>query len=88
MLELHGIFIGRVQGVGFRYTAKKYADQLALNGTVKNLSDGSVELIAQGKKDELQHLLDLLEKVFPDSITETRKTFRVPVQPFSSFSIL
>ena len=50
MLEMHAQFTGRVQGVGFRYTAKEYAERLGLVGMVRNLSDGSVELIAQGKK--------------------------------------
>ena len=41
---------GRVQGVGFRYRAKHMADALELTGTVKNLSDGSVELEVQGEE--------------------------------------
>jgi len=44
---------GCVQGVGFRYTAKSLAEGFELTGTVKNLVDGRVELIAEGIRDEL-----------------------------------
>jgi acylphosphatase len=39
---------GRVQGVGYRYFALKRAEQLALAGFVRNMPDGSVEVIAEG----------------------------------------
>lgn len=47
-------FSGRVQGVGFRYTAKTVAAGYEIVGTVKNLSDGRVELIAEGAREELE----------------------------------
>jgi acylphosphatase len=46
-------YSGRVQGVGFRYTVKTVATGFDLTGTVRNLSDGRVELIAEGAKEEL-----------------------------------
>jgi acylphosphatase len=48
------LYTGRVQGVGFRYTAKSVATGFEINGIVRNLPDGRVELIAEGLKDELQ----------------------------------
>ena len=42
------IFKGRVQGVGFRFTAHSIANRYHLTGQVRNLIDGSVEMIAQG----------------------------------------
>ena len=59
--ELHAIFSGLVQGVGFRFTALTFAKELGLVGTVSNLTDGRVELFAQGKKLVLHHLLSKLE---------------------------
>ncbi len=50
--EIH--FAGRVQGVGFRYTCKSVARGFDLTGTVRNLADGRVELIAEGEADELE----------------------------------
>jgi acylphosphatase len=46
-------YAGRVQGVGFRYTAKTVATGFELTGTVKNLPDGCVELVAEGLRTEL-----------------------------------
>jgi acylphosphatase len=47
-------YSGRVQGVGFRYTAKTVAMGYDLSGMVRNLPDGRVELVAEGAKDELE----------------------------------
>ena len=48
------LFSGRVQGVGFRYTAKTVAAGFEINGTIRNLPDGRVELIAEGTRLELE----------------------------------
>ena len=48
------IYSGRVQGVGFRYTAKTVAAGFEVIGTVRNLPDGRVELIAEGERGELE----------------------------------
>jgi acylphosphatase len=47
-------YSGHVQGVGFRYTAKSVAMGFEVTGTVRNLPDGRVELIAEGARDELE----------------------------------
>lgn len=44
---------GEVQGVSFRFHAKKEADSLDLTGYAKNLSDGSVEILIQGPRQKL-----------------------------------
>jgi len=46
-------FSGRVQGVGFRYTAKTVATGFEITGAIKNLADGRVELVAEGSHAEL-----------------------------------
>ncbi len=46
-------FAGRVQGVGFRYTAKTVATEFEIAGIIRNLSDGRVELVAEGDRAEL-----------------------------------
>ena len=48
------LFSGRVQGVGFRYTAKTVATGFEITGTVRNLPDGRVELVAEGQRPELE----------------------------------
>ncbi len=48
---------GRVQGVGFRFTAVSAAEGLAVSGWVANAPDGSVRLVAEGAEAEVQRLL-------------------------------
>jgi acylphosphatase len=52
--RLHVFYSGRVQGVGFRYTAKALAHGFEVTGTVRNLPDGRVELLAEGDRPELE----------------------------------
>lgn len=47
-------YSGRVQGVGFRYTVKTLAAGFEISGTVRNLPDGRVELVAEGTREELE----------------------------------
>jgi acylphosphatase len=53
MIAKHVIFEGRVQGVGFRYAVKELARGFEVCGWVKNLPDGTVELLAAGEPGEL-----------------------------------
>ena len=52
------LYSGRVQGVGFRATVRYLACGYDVTGTVRNLPDGRVELIAEGARDELKAFLD------------------------------
>ena len=52
--RLHIFYSGRVQGVGFRYTVKTLASGFEVTGITRNLSDGRVELMAEGTKEELE----------------------------------
>jgi acylphosphatase len=52
--RLHIYYSGKVQGVGFRYTTKNVALGFDVSGIVRNLSDGRVELIAEGEQEELE----------------------------------
>ena len=57
------VFYGRVQGVGFRYTAKYLAQSLQLTGWVKNEWDGSVEMEVQGDPAAIAKLLEQLKRM-------------------------
>ena len=52
---------GRVQGVNFRNTVKKYADKLNLKGFVENKEDGSVQILLQGERTNLSNFLSLIQ---------------------------
>jgi len=58
---LHVTVQGRVQGVGFRWFVRERARQLRLTGWVRNLADGSVEVLAQGEASALQQLRSALQ---------------------------
>jgi acylphosphatase len=51
--RLSVFYSGTVQGVGFRYTVRMLAGGFDVTGRVRNLPDGRVELLAEGRKDEL-----------------------------------
>lgn len=48
---------GRVQGVGYRAFVRRHALDLGLAGHVENLADGRVEVVAEGPRSEVEHLL-------------------------------
>ncbi len=65
------IFSGRVQGVGFRFTAQRIALAFELTGYVKNLPDGSVEMFAQGSPEALADALRDIGETFGSYIRDT-----------------
>jgi len=52
------VFSGRVQGVGFRYTTKQLALGFEVVGSVKNLKDGTVELLVMGENGEVVEFIE------------------------------
>lgn len=60
MIRKQIVFYGRVQGVGFRYTARHAADSLGLTGWVRNEYDGSVMMQVQGEEVKIDHMLHIL----------------------------
>jgi len=60
LVALHARVKGRVQGVGFRYFVIHSASQLELTGWVKNTYDGDVEVMAEGKRSQLERLVNRL----------------------------
>jgi acylphosphatase len=53
---------GRVQGVGFRYSARRVAAGFDLAGYVRNLPDGRVELVASGEEEEVDGFLQAVRE--------------------------
>ena len=53
-------YVGRVQGVGFRYTAREIACGYEVTGYVRNLPDGRVELVVEGDEEEVRAYAEAL----------------------------
>src|ERR1044071_8733334 len=51
---------GSVQGVGFRYSVRQIAKGFDVTGSVRNLADGRVELLATGEKEEVRAFLEAI----------------------------
>lgn len=58
------IFSGRVQGVGFRYTAEGIARRYDVAGFVRNLPDGTVEMLVQGPDQEVDNCIEDVQATF------------------------
>ena len=64
--RIHGL----VQGVGFRYSTIVRARRLKLSGYARNMPDGSVEVVAEGPKSELDSLLAWLRHGPPSAVVD------------------
>ncbi|MEJ8734383.1 MULTISPECIES: acylphosphatase [Mediterraneibacter] len=82
----HIVFHGRVQGVGFRYTAKYLAQSLELTGWVKNEWDGTVTMEIQGREALIHKLLKGLNNGHFISI-EWMDTTELPLEEERGFCV-
>lgn len=79
---------GRVQGVGFRWFVEREAHVLAVSGWVRNNADGSVEVLAQGTRDQLLGLRSRLRQgPRAARVDEVEESEVGPVAGLSSFRI-
>ncbi len=84
---VHVYFSGMVQGVGFRYTARRLAQKYLLDGWVRNLSDGRVELFAQGASRSILEFLEDLRNEFKGYITDEEINWVKPEESIAGFTI-
>jgi acylphosphatase len=87
MKRIHVFFSGRVQGVGFRFTAEDIAITLGLTGWVRNLRDGRVEAVCEGPQDRLERFLGRIKDVFGGYIKDIDITWGEATGEFSDFGI-
>ena len=80
-------FQGRVQGVGFRYTALAVAREFEVAGYVQNLPDGRVVVEAEGAPAELEAFIAAIEDRMQGYIRRTERSLRTRNRQFSGFSI-
>jgi acylphosphatase len=80
---------GRVQGINFRFMVKKFADELGLRGYVLNKNDGSVEIVAQGIKMDIDKLMNWVKSSPGFSSVEGIKVNKISnAEKFKEFKIL
>lgn len=87
-VSLHAWVDGQVQGVGFRYFTLQRAEAHELNGWVRNLFDGRVEVMAEGPRSNLEDFLEDLRRG-PRSgyVNEVRIEWNEASGQFRKFSI-
>ena len=88
MKQAHIIVEGKVHGVFFRESTKNKANQLGLNGYVKNLPDGNVEIVAEGNKDNLRELIEFCRgSPGASKVSEVKFVFQDTQNIFNGFVI-
>jgi acylphosphatase len=81
------IFSGMVQGIGFRFTAEAIASSLDVDGWVRNLRTGQVELVAEQEEKVLEELMKRLEGRFPGAIKGKDVAWDAATGEFKGFTI-
>ncbi|MFZ6048659.1 acylphosphatase [Pseudomonas sp. CR3202] len=84
---LHGYVSGKVQGVYFRQSTQDQADRLELDGWVRNLSDGRVEVLVEGEEDAVRELAAWLEQGPADARVTGIELQDQPVQGITGFIV-
>ncbi len=88
MERLHLIIFGDVHGVGFRFSALEIARDLDLVGWVRNRPEGSVEIVAEGPKENLEKLASWAKKGPPSSkVEKVDISWGKTTGEFSSFEV-
>jgi acylphosphatase len=81
------VYAGRVQGVGFRYSAQTIAHRYTVSGYVRNQPDGRVELVAEGEPHELDAFLGEVRERFFGHIRDERSDVQPATGEFTGFDI-
>ena len=88
MTQAHIFYSGKVQGVGFRYTTEAVALNLGLKGWVRNLADGRVEIVVEGKEETIKQFCEELEEHFEGYIKNKEITIDLAQGKFRDFGII
>jgi len=83
----HIIYSGTVQGVGFRFTAEEVANSLGLKGWVKNRPDGTVEVVIEGEKADIDAFMNKVKKIMSRYIRSAMVSWDEATGEFDFFSM-
>jgi acylphosphatase len=81
------LYSGRVQGVGFRYTARQLAGQFDVTGFVRNQPDGRVQLMVEGQRAEVERYLAALAEQLSGYIRDAAADVRPATGEFAGFEV-
>jgi acylphosphatase len=88
MEELHAVVSGRVQMVMFRDFVTRKARRLGIAGWVRNISDGTVEIVAQGERSALERLLTKVHRgPLLARVDAVQAEYRAPGEALGEFQI-
>ena len=82
------LYSGHVQGVGFRFTTNSIAKGHAVTGSVRNLTDGRVEVVVEGAAGSIEPFLEGVRERMAGLIREETCQTLPPTGEFTSFEIL
>lgn len=85
--RFQAFFSGAVQGVGFRFTAERIARKFSVSGFVKNLPNGQVELVAEGRDESVEQFLQAVREAFSHSIQDVKVDWSPATGEFKNFGI-
>jgi acylphosphatase len=85
--RLSVIFHGNVQGVGFRFNTKQIASGFDVVGTVRNCSNGTVEMVGEGERKELLGLVGAIREHFSNHIENAILDWSAATGEFEAFQI-
>jgi acylphosphatase len=88
MVRVTSFVTGRVQGVGFRFTTLEVAKSYSVVGTVENLTDGRVKIVAEGEANEVDDFLKEVANRMRDFIHHMERFSSEPSRTFQQFQIV
>ena len=85
--RVHIVFAGMVQGVGFRFTACRIAESHDVTGKVRNVPDGTVDIVADGTRAQLTAFRDAILDRMAGYVRDYREEWLQPNGGHETFEV-
>jgi len=88
VVRAHVFVSGKVQGVFFRFETRRLARRLGVNGWVRNRTDGRVEAVFEGERENVEKMIAFCKRGPPGArVTKVEVEWEEPTEEFEGFSI-